>query len=749
MIFTAKKPEGIIAVGRGGLITPDDRPMEFYQAVAQTFDLPMTDILPVKYWLASVGSNKNMDYFGQEELEAAHPTIALKPININHARDKQGMPLIHIGVTYGSTFEENPETGKMAVLARAVLFTYLLGQNKQFAEITAHIENGDPCFSSMECVFTKFMPVDPNTGEADATIKTEKELDLARKAKTAARRFLDPLFTSSAFLTKKVPPADPGASVEEEDIDPNELATIFQIPFGPDESEDTKTKDTKEEEDDSDDNAKCEDKDKKQGNASSTDPLQLARQHHMTAHAVYSRIAQHGRFRDWDMVKVRELHAQAVSELEALSVKHDSPLQAEVDDHIARSVLTMWLLSSEHDFEIQGTQLATLGNYQVTCNSTEAADSLKKQLPFEAKGRVDFVVDPKLNGGEGSHDQIMGVLTTIATYLKTASGLGYNQDEALFMGISAHMLSKDGIDCKLVRGSIETAGHSSQVWWIESGGCAYRIESGEVWYADATDRSEHVYLRDHEAHAVDTSSIRTLIAEAAGDKVSEYDRAVGSDVLSDIPEPMVVSAYAVESVDVGKSYVWQDLGVQPSILWKVGERTESSGAEVPQAIKKGMAQFEGDTAFEGYVVAGTFHVYDVLSFGGKVLMHLPYEQRVSHLVNVGGQIQQVDFLASGTEQGIAETVAQNMNTNGVIIRDAASVYGMGTYRVVPQWFFELEVGDIDEGVALLLEGEVLGIASQPTVAVETGDTVTVSCEAVVQNDNFLELLGIQIVGKLD
>jgi len=237
MIFTTEKKEGIIAVGSGGLIVPDDKPLDLYQAIAQNFDLPMTDILPVKYWLASIGSNKNMDFFGEEELEAAHPTIVLKPINIDHARDKSGMPLIHIGVTYASTFEENPETGEMSVLARAVLFTYLLGKNAKFQAIVGRIQKGEPCFSSMECVFSKFAPVDPTTGEIITSIKTIEELTMARKKKEASRRFLDPLFTSSAFLSKNISPADPGASVEEEDINPNELTSIFQVDVNPEKPE--------------------------------------------------------------------------------------------------------------------------------------------------------------------------------------------------------------------------------------------------------------------------------------------------------------------------------------------------------------------------------------------------------------------------------------------------------------------------------------------------------------------------------
>ena len=69
-------------------------------------------------------------------------------------------------------------------------------------------------FASMECVFSEYFPVNPQTGEDIDWVTSEEELTKAMKAKKAARKFGNPLFIGSAFLKGK-PPADPSAAIHQ------------------------------------------------------------------------------------------------------------------------------------------------------------------------------------------------------------------------------------------------------------------------------------------------------------------------------------------------------------------------------------------------------------------------------------------------------------------------------------------------------------------------------------------------------
>lgn len=169
----------------------DKDPGEAFEAYAVDNNFALTDIAPIRYWLASVGTNKNGDFWGHPELQNAASTIALKPLNINHDRDSKQRPRIIIGVNYAGEFMKNPDTGVMSVLAKAVLFTYLFREDDEVSEILSTIDRGE-CKASMECIFSKFAAVHPSTGEVLPHIVDEQMLIQNLRAGKAARRFLNP-----------------------------------------------------------------------------------------------------------------------------------------------------------------------------------------------------------------------------------------------------------------------------------------------------------------------------------------------------------------------------------------------------------------------------------------------------------------------------------------------------------------------------------------------------------------------------
>lgn len=185
----------------------------------ETDDTLLKDLKPVKYWLCSVGSNNNLDYWGLEEMTSACHSIVYKPININHTRLEDKSPNTIIGVSYASEIKDNPEKkeNKQSIFAKAYLYSYLYNKNTSFQTLTENIDAGK-AYASMECAFTEYDVVHPMTGELLTGIETEEQFEEAKKKKKAARKFCNPMFIGSAFLIG-VPPADPYCAIIVDDPD--------------------------------------------------------------------------------------------------------------------------------------------------------------------------------------------------------------------------------------------------------------------------------------------------------------------------------------------------------------------------------------------------------------------------------------------------------------------------------------------------------------------------------------------------
>lgn len=198
----------------------------------ETDDSLMKDLKPVKYWLCSVGRNNNNDYWGEDEMAKACSSILYKPININHTRLKEdNSPQTIIGINYASEIKKNPENEKTSIFCKGYLYTYLYSKNETYQKIEEAIEE-NKAFASMECAFTEYDAVHPETGEIITSIETETQFDEAFKSKTIARKFGNPTFIGSAFLIG-VSPADPYCYIYSDEKEQSKafLNTLSQIYF--------------------------------------------------------------------------------------------------------------------------------------------------------------------------------------------------------------------------------------------------------------------------------------------------------------------------------------------------------------------------------------------------------------------------------------------------------------------------------------------------------------------------------------
>lgn len=203
--------EPVILYGSQIMIDKDVSPVEL-KAIAkkqgEVDESLMKDLKPVKYWLCSVGKNNNNDWWGETEITTACPSIIYKPININHTRLDDNSPQTIIGVNYASVLQKNPKNkDTVSILGKGYLYSYLYRDNETYQKLEDSIDNGK-AFASMECAFTEYDAVHPETGEIVDSIETEEQFELAFKDKAIARKFGNPSFIGSAFLIG-VSPADP------------------------------------------------------------------------------------------------------------------------------------------------------------------------------------------------------------------------------------------------------------------------------------------------------------------------------------------------------------------------------------------------------------------------------------------------------------------------------------------------------------------------------------------------------------
>lgn len=310
------------------------------------------DLHPVKYWLCSYGSNNNADFWGKNEMSYASPTIVYKPININHDRhDKHNYPSTIIGVNYASAIQVNPKNNKESILAKAVLFSYLYKGLPVFQDICEDINKGTS-FASMECVFSEFSPVHPETGELLGDIDSEEELFAAMKSKKAARRFDNPLFIGSAFLKNKAP-ADKDCDVSLDNLE------VYYM-------EEDKVQYLKE-------------------TTAQDNILTIALALHRASHEAYNLYVEYG-YSD-SLERILESHHASVEKMEKVGVNHNTPIDIfDKKKALFLPVVKGWVGNSRIEMERLASQ------DQVIIYNSEP-EQILANVPAEFKDRITVKKD--------------------------------------------------------------------------------------------------------------------------------------------------------------------------------------------------------------------------------------------------------------------------------------------------------------------------------------------------------------------
>lgn len=446
--------ERLLTTILGSTVMVDKEPTPAFAAYAQATGLEMQDLFPIKFWLASVGVNKNGDFWGAAELEAAAPSIALKPLNINHDRDKEtDVPRQIIGVAYAGEFVENPDTGIPSVLARAVLFSYQFRKDTEFNAIMERVAEGS-CKSSMECVFTQFTQVNPETGDALKKLFKDTEFDAARKDGKVARKFDNPMFTAAAILLG-VPPADPNAAVMDDD-------------FGVSLTEPVTEK---------------EDEEKEGEACTETEAIES----HGLAHLAYNEIKRTGTFRDWSLRYAMEVHDASVVDMSRLDIEHTTPIYGESVDVITRQLLDSWIAKAgvSYDLRCEG-DVVTRKNCVVVCASEADRDRILDEIPLECLADIHIQISNEPVLAQSQATKMLPILSKIFSGLTGEGSIVYNYNELGICGY-ASWLNKNGIDCNVSYGSIETLNRHNAFWIDLSGGFVFVNAGGEFQYRDYAD----------------------------------------------------------------------------------------------------------------------------------------------------------------------------------------------------------------------------------------------------------------------
>jgi len=371
---------------------------EKFEAYASSFKTD--DLYPASYWLATVGKNKNNDFWKEEALRKSASSILNKPININHERNPDDSPKNIIGVNYEHVIAIHPRKQVLGVKCYAVLYNYLYRNATTFNSIKQKIEAGE-AKASMECIFTQFDAVDDkgNVKEFEDVIELENSCGPGKKYN---RAFVDPIFTSSAFLIEKVP-ADDDAFIEKLDsfglkrnlIDPKSVKNLTN---------------------------------------------QALNSEHWYAHIFY-RNKKKGKVADWTKTEIEKIHANLVSEMKERSMKHESALGEIIEKEIVESLNPQTLSHlTKTDLELfhqdlhdtfkaghKGMSLETLVNAHVFLVSSMKENVIK----HENKDELDNYLESKA---------ILGIADKkLESYLESLNDFIYIKDFLSFAGSSIEL----------------------------------------------------------------------------------------------------------------------------------------------------------------------------------------------------------------------------------------------------------------------------------------------------------------------
>lgn len=660
----------------GSRVVADDNPSEFYQAMAektsQEHGFAVEDLKPVKYWLCSVGQNRNKDYWGEEEMKYAAPTIALKPININHNRKDDGTPTALIGVNYEGMVETNPETGKLSVLAKAVLFTYLYDGLEVFRDICSDIDNGK-AYASMECVFDEYYAVHPQTGEIVESVQTEKDFAKELRAGNIARKFGNPLLIGSAFLKGK-PPADPNAMIYPDDLQVYTVNDGMISYLQPNSKKNIKTEE-----------------------ATLRDIIEM----HALSHTAYNRIKRYGVYKGWSVKEAMRVHADTSKSLSDIGIDHNTQLSGDKPSMITMPMLKGWF--EDVDVVVGGElakKPATYGYIPLTSN-----DSRLEPVPVSKYAPVEFIEKLRVitrdrqssnyrevNRDDSSTKQYIQDLTKNINYWKKVSSLLYNKSTMAVAHLALAIKLHPAVNCVVRFGSISTL-DLEDTCWIESLDKVVRLTTDGLWFADL-EGSEHDFSNVVETVDADYKVASTFVAERFGvDIANTFQELVQYG--SDCPLPKIESMFSIAN---GQTPIEYNLYLRkktdsPSMLmWNIGDSWGCS-LDIEDTLIGLSKSLPLDTVVEGYLSDEIFNIYDVLMYG-EYVADKPYKDRYELLQKLANDyIKPVDTVIT-TANNLIESVCKIEAGYGAIARlENSTYYGEGYFDLRPIWVFSAKVLD--------------------------------------------------------
>lgn len=371
---------------------------EKFEAYASSFNTD--DLYPVSYWLATLGKNKNNDFWREEKLKSSFSSILNKPININHERNPDDSPKNIIGVNYESILDIHPDKQILGIKCYAALYSYLYRNAETFNNIKQRIEAGK-AKASMECIFTQFDAVDD-----EGNIKEFKNISELENScgpgKKYNRAFTDPVFTSSAFLIEKLP-ADDGAFIEKLEgfglkrnlIDPKSVMNLTN---------------------------------------------QALNSEHWYAHIFY-RNKKKGKVEGWTINEIEKIHANLVSEMKERSMKHESALGEIIEKEIVESLNPQMLSHlTKMDLELfhqalhdtfkaghPGMSIETL----VNAHEFLVASMKENAIKHESKDGLDNRLESKATLGIADKE--------LESYLESLDDFIYIKDFLSFAGSSLEL----------------------------------------------------------------------------------------------------------------------------------------------------------------------------------------------------------------------------------------------------------------------------------------------------------------------
>lgn len=721
MKFVNKNQRAIVY---GGTVENDDNPSEFYQVIAEKTSkehgFALEDLKPVKYWLCSVGQNSNKDYWGDVEMTYAAPTIALKPINVNHSRNDDGTPIILIGVNYEGIVEVNPETEVNSILAKAVLFQYLYENLKVFQDICADIDSGI-AFASMECVFDEYYAVHPKTGELVDSVQTEDDFAKELKAGNIARKFGNPLLIGSAFLKGK-PPADPSAAIYPDDLQ------VYSVDDGKISYLQPKKKDID------------------SGKATLKDIIKM----HVLSHTAYNQIKRYGAYKGWTIKEAKEIHTSTSKSLNDIGVVHNTQLSSGKPTIITMPMVKQWFKGVD---VYVGGELAIkpataynpvpIYNGDIPVSEYYESDDDMEHLYILTKHRSSK--DREVNRDDCPIEGFLQNLTKNVEYWKKVTSLLYNKESTAVAHLAIAMKLRQRFNCVVKFGSINTL-DLEDTCWIESHEKVVRLTTDGLWFSDL-EHSEHDFSKVVETVDANYSDTSSLIAERYGVAyLNRFQELIQCGV--DTPLPKIESMFSMASGQTlveGSLYLRKKMENPSVLLWKVNADSWGSNSteevDVPNKIIKSLPM---NTIVEGYLSDSKFYIYDVLMFG-EYVAEKSYKERYELLQKIANHyIEPVETVIT-TASNLIESTCEIEAGYGAIARlENSTYYGDGYFELRPTWVFSAKVLDKIGNQYKIGNDLIYGFADYRG-DIKIGEEIEITCDWIIPDECNYMLQDIKIL----